>query len=83
MNPVIKELKNLLEHMAQSLCDYPENLSLEYQSMATLSIKFEVICNEKDKPHLIGKRGSNAQAMRTILHSTAAKDGWKTYISIN
>ena len=82
MNPK-KELKELLEHMAQALCDHPENLDFKYQSMATLSIKIDIVCDEKDKPHLIGKRGNTIQAVRTILHSTAAKDGWKTYVSID
>ena len=82
MNPV-NEIKSLLEHMAQSLCDYPENLSVNYQSMATLSIQINIVCDEKDKPHLIGKQGNTIQAVRTILHSTAAKDGLKTYVRID
>ena len=69
--------------MAESICDYPENLQLDYKSMATLSIKIDIVCDDKDKPHLIGKNGNTIQAIRTILHSTAAKDGFKTYISVS
>ena len=82
MNPV-NEIKSLLEHMAQSLCDYPENLSVNYQSMATLSIQINIVCHESDKGHLIGKKGNTMNAIRTILHSTAAKDGYKTYINVD
>jgi predicted RNA-binding protein YlqC (UPF0109 family) len=78
----LNQIKNLLEHMAASICDHPENLKLDYKSMATLSIKIDIICDETDKPHLIGRNGNTIQAIRTILHSTAAKDGWKTYISV-
>ena len=78
----LEQIKSLLNHMAESICDYPENLQLDYKSMATLSIKIDIVCDDKDKPHLIGKNGNTIQAIRTILHSTAAKDGFKTYISI-
>ena len=83
MNTALEELKNLLNHMAQSLCDHPELLTINYQSMATMSIKIDIICDDSDKPYLIGKKGNTIQAVRTILHSTAAKDGFKTYISID
>jgi len=79
----LEQIKSLLNHMAESICDHPENLNISYKSMATLSIKIDIVCDDKDKPHLIGKRGNTIQAVRTILHSTAAKDGWKTYISVN
>ena len=79
----IEELKALLKHMAESICDYPEHLEINYKSMATLSIKIDIVCDDKDKPHMIGKGGNTIQAVRTILHSTAAKDGWKTYISVS
>ena len=82
MKPV-KEIKSLLEHIAKSICDYPENLEINYKSMATMSIKIDIVCDDKDKKHLIGKQGNTAEAIRTILHSTAAKDGWKTYVSVN
>ena len=78
----INELKELLQHIAQSLCDYPENLELKYKSMATLSIKIDIVCDDKDKAHIIGKHGNTIQAVRTIAHSTACKNGWKTYISV-
>ena len=78
-----ENLKNLLENIAQSICDYPERLNVDYKSMATLSIKIDIVCDSMDKPHLIGKKGNTIQAIRAILHSVGAKDGFKTYISIN
>lgn len=79
----LNEIKSLFEHITQKLCDHPDSLDIKYQSMATLSIKIDIVCDERDKQHIIGKKGNTIQAVRTILHSTAAKDGWKTYISVD
>ena len=65
-------MKELVEIMAKALVDNPDQVKVtEIAGSDTLVIELNV-ANE-DMGQIIGKKGSNAQAMRTIVNAASAK----------
>ena len=65
-------MKDLIKFIAEKLVDYPEQVSVkEIQGPNTTVIELRVV--KQDMGKIIGKRGRNAAAMRTILRASTAK----------
>ena len=74
-------MKELLEYLATSLVDNPENITIEEKETDT-SITFSVHVDEKDMGKIIGKQGKNAQAIRTIMKAAGSKTDKKVIVDI-
>ncbi len=65
-------MKELVEFMAKALVDNPDQVEVtEIAGRDILMIELKVA--EEDMGHIIGKKGRNVQAMRTLLNAASAK----------
>jgi predicted RNA-binding protein YlqC (UPF0109 family) len=66
------DMKALIELMAKSLVDNPEEVAVAEVEGERTSV-FELRVAKSDIGKVIGKQGNTARAMRTILSATGAK----------
>jgi predicted RNA-binding protein YlqC (UPF0109 family) len=71
----------LVEYIAKSLVDNPENVSVN-QVEGEQSIILELKVDPEDMGKVIGKQGRIAKAIRTIVKAAAAKDGKRVVVEI-
>ncbi len=65
-------MKELVEIMAKAMVDNPDQVEVtEIVGQHTLMIELKVA--KEDMGWIIGKKGRNAQAMRTLLNAASAK----------
>jgi predicted RNA-binding protein YlqC (UPF0109 family) len=65
-------LKGLIEFIARSLVDHPEQVNInEIEGEKTTILELSVADNDLGK--IIGRRGRTAKAMRTVLTAAATK----------
>jgi uncharacterized protein len=70
--PVEVDMKALIELMAKSLVDKPEEVAVAEVGGEIATI-FELHVAKNDIGKVIGKQGNTARAMRTILNAIGAK----------
>ena len=74
-------MKELVEIMAKALVDNPDQLDVsEIKGSDTLVIELRPA--KEDIGKIIGKRGRNVQAMRTLLNAAAGKIGKRVVLEI-
>jgi len=66
--------KDLVEYVARSLVDNPDAVSVEVVRDPDGTV-LELHVAEDDMGKVIGRNGSVAKALRTLLKVTAARDG--------
>jgi uncharacterized protein len=66
--------KELVEYVAKSLVDDPDAVSVE-ETRDRDGVVLELHVAEDDMGKVIGRNGSVAKALRTLLKVTAARDG--------
>ena len=74
-------MKDLIEIMAKALVEHPEQVSVSEVAGEHASV-IELRTAKEDLGKIIGKRGRNAQAMRTILNAASAKLRKRTVLEI-
>ena len=74
-------LQELLLHMAQTLVDVPELVTVR-ATEGQHTVILEVRVAPTDVGKLIGKQGRIADALRTILSAAAAKQGKRALLEI-
>lgn len=68
----MSELKDLIEYVAKSLVDMPEEVNVnEVEGEQTTVIELKV--DKSDLGKVIGKQGRTARALRTILNAASTK----------
>ena len=65
-------MKELIEIMAKALVEHPDQVQVNEIAGEHASV-IELKTAKEDIGKVIGKRGRNAQAMRTILNAASAK----------
>jgi len=74
-------IKAIVEIMARALVDQPEAVSVsEISSAHSLIVELKVA--KEDLGKIIGKKGRNAGAMRTIVNAVSAKTKKHTVLEI-
>jgi len=73
--------KELVEYVAKHLVDDPEAVKVEVVIDETGTI-IELHVAEDDMGKVIGRNGSVAKALRTLLKVTAARDGESVQLEI-
>jgi predicted RNA-binding protein YlqC (UPF0109 family) len=74
-------MKELIEYIAKSIVDLPDEVVVtEENDERGLILKLQVA--DDDKGRVIGKQGRVAEAMRTLLRVTAAKQGTRVSLQI-
>jgi len=74
-------LKELVEYLAKSLVDHPEDVHVnEVEGERTIILELSV--SPEDMGKVIGKQGRIAKAIRTVVKAAAAKEGKKVSVEI-
>jgi len=74
-------MKNLIEHIAKSLVDKPDQVIVnETDGEKTTIIELKV--HKEDLGKVIGKQGRTARSMRTILNAAGIKLGKRCVLEI-
>lgn len=77
----VVSMKELIEYIAKSLVDRPENVTVkETEGEKTTIIELRVA--QEDLGKVIGKQGRTARAMRTILNAAGTKVGKRCVLEI-
>jgi uncharacterized protein len=77
----VVSMRELIEYIAKSLVDRPENVSVkETEGEKTTIIELRVA--QEDLGKVIGKQGRTARAMRTILNAAGTKIGKRCVLEI-
>jgi len=69
-NPV-QELENMLRVMAQGIVDRPKEIVI-FPAAGDGFVHFEVRCHNDDVGALVGRRGANADAIRSLMMTAGA-----------
>lgn len=75
------QLRDLTVRMAQAVVNDPEQVRVEEVEGASM-IVLELSVAQDDMGRIIGKNGRVANAMRTLLRTSAAKDGKRVNLEI-
>ncbi len=73
--------KDLVEYIAKSLVDDPENVSVSIIEGEKSTI-LELRVSQDDIGKVIGKHGRIAKAIRTVLSAAASKSGKRVVLEI-
>jgi predicted RNA-binding protein YlqC (UPF0109 family) len=77
----VVSMRELIEYIAKSLVDRPENVTVkETEGEKTTIIELRVA--QEDLGKVIGKQGRTARAMRTILNAAGTKIGKRCVLEI-
>jgi uncharacterized protein len=74
-------VKELLEFLARSLVDYPEQVRVEEIESAD-GVVLRLTVAKDDVGKVIGKQGRIARAVRTVVKASAVKDGKQATVEI-
>ncbi len=65
-------MRELIETMAKALVEYPDQVNVS-EIAGEHALVIELRTAKEDLGKIIGKKGRNAQAIRTILNAASAK----------
>jgi uncharacterized protein len=74
-------VKELLEFLARSLVDNPEEVRVE-ESETSDGVLLRLFVAKDDVGKVIGKQGRIARALRTVVKASAVKDGKQASVEI-
>lgn len=74
-------MKTLIRLLVQALVDAPEQVSVD-KVQGDHTTVFELRVAKSDLGKIIGKKGRNADAIRTIVNAVSAKERKRTLIEI-
>jgi predicted RNA-binding protein YlqC (UPF0109 family) len=74
-------MKQLVEHIAKALVDYPDQVDVQ-QVEGERSVILEIRVAPDDMGKVIGKRGRIAKAIRTVIGAAALKDNKRVMVEI-
>ena len=72
-------MKELLTEMIKAMVDKPDEVDINLTESENTNI-FELRLGDGDVGKVIGKKGKNVMALRTILSAATAKEGGKRAI---
>ena len=75
------ELKELIEYIAKSLVDHPDQVDVR-EVAGERTVIYELRVGEGDLGKIIGKEGRTARAIRTIIVAAAMKRGKRAQLEI-
>lgn len=74
-------MKELVEYIAKSMVTDPHAVVVKERS-GRYSISYQLLVAQEDMGRVIGKRGRMANAIRTLLHVAAVKEGKRVSLEI-
>ena len=73
-------MKELIEYIAKSLVDHPEDVKVSESGGARIRIELSV--SKDDMGRVIGKGGKVANSIRTLLRVAAEKEGKQATLDV-
>lgn len=74
-------MKALIETIARSLVDHPEDVQVTRQERED-AIVYHLTVNPQDVGKVIGKQGRIAKALRTVVYSAGAREKKRIFLDI-
>ena len=74
-------MKELIEYIAKSIVSVPEDVKVTEENEEDVLVETLEV-GDDDKGRVIGRQGRVAEAMRTLLRVSAAKDGSRVRLKI-
>jgi len=74
-------VKQLLEFLARSVVDHPEQVQVE-EIVSGDRVLLRLMVAKEDLGKVIGKQGRVARAIRTVVKASAIKDGKQASVEI-
>ncbi|MBA4494714.1 KH domain-containing protein [Paenactinomyces guangxiensis] len=74
-------MKELIELIAQSLVDHPEQVSVK-ERITERAVVYELSVASEDMGKVIGKQGRVAKAIRTVVNAAALKENKRVWVEI-
>ena len=74
-------MKELLEYIAKSLVDYPDDVSVT-ETEDERAVILEQRVNEADMGKVIGKQGRIAKSIRSVMKAAAGKTNKRAVVEI-
>jgi len=74
-------VKDLLEFLARSLVDHPDQVRVEEKENAD-GVLLRLMVAKEDVGKVIGKQGRIARALRTVVKASAVKEGKQATVEI-
>ena len=75
-------MKEFIEYTIKKLVDKPDKVFVEEKPSDDHTVEYHVEVDSDDVGKVIGKKGRNVNAMRTILTALGAKDGKKAILHV-
>ena len=75
------QMREFIEYVAKNLVDYPDEVEVRQIDGEKTTI-FELKVNKSDIGKIIGRGGRTIKALRTLLVTTAAKNGLRAVLEI-
>jgi hypothetical protein len=75
-------MKEVLEIIAKSLVDYPDNVSITEIENDDQTVTLELRVAESDMGKVIGKQGRIAKAIRTVVKAAASRENKQVSVDI-
>ena len=75
-------MKEVLEIIAKSLVDYPEQVDVKEINNEDQTVTLELRVAESDMGKVIGKQGRIAKAIRTVVKAAASRENKKVSVEI-
>ncbi|MBR3617208.1 MAG: KH domain-containing protein [Acholeplasmatales bacterium] len=74
--------EELIKSLILPLVAYPNDVKIESLGTDENNLDFKVFVNPDDLGRVIGKGGSTAKAIRTVLYAGASKEGKRIHLDI-
>jgi uncharacterized protein len=74
-------MKELIEYVAKSLVDKPEQVAIQQRMEGNLTV-LEMRVSKEDYGKIIGKQGRTIKALRTLVSAACAKNGLKYSLEV-
>ena len=75
-------MKEVLEIIAKSLVDYPEQVDVKEINNEDQTVTLELRVAESDMGKVIGKQGRIAKTIRTVVKAAASRENKKVAVEI-
>ena len=75
-------MKDLIEHIAKSLVEKPEEIVISEEVAADGTVLIKLAAAQEDMGRIIGKQGRTAKAMRTLLNAKATRESKRASLQI-
>jgi predicted RNA-binding protein YlqC (UPF0109 family) len=75
-------VKDLVEYLARSLVDHPDEVRVESFEEDDGTLVFELHLNEDDVGKVIGRSGRTVNALRTVIRAASVREGKRVLVDV-